>query len=75
MTEETTARTTREALVLLWGRLRAFLPLLLAALPVYGLHHLGGPLLALPFLVAGVGVFVWWQRRTAGRLAAPGPRP
>jgi hypothetical protein len=75
MTEETTARTTREALVLLWGRLRTFLPLLLAALPVYGLHHLGGPLLALPFLVVGVGAFVWWQRRTAGRLAAPGPRP
>lgn len=75
MTEETTARTTREALALLWGRLRPFLPLLLAALPVYGLHHLGGPLLALPFLVAGVAVFVWWQRRTGGSLAAPGPRP
>lgn len=75
MTEETPARTTREAMLLLWGRIRGFLPLLAAALPVYGLHHLGGPLLALPALVLGVAGFVLWQRRTQGRLAAPRPRP
>ncbi len=75
MIEETPARTTREALNLLWGRLRAFLPLLVAALPVYGLHHLGGPFLALPALVLGVAAFILWQRRMGGRLAAPKPRP
>jgi hypothetical protein len=75
MTEETVARTTREALVHLWRRIRDFLPFILAALPIYGLHHLGGPFLAMPALVLGVAGYVWWQRRTASRLAAPRPRP
>jgi hypothetical protein len=75
MTEETTVRTTREALAHLWGRIRGFLPLIVAALPVYGLHHLGGPFLAMPVLVLGVAGYVWWQRRTASRLVAPEPRP
>lgn len=75
MTEEIPARTTREALGILWRRVRVFLPLLIAALPIYGLHHLGGPLLALPTLVLGVIIFVFWQYRTARRLAPPSSRP
>lgn len=75
MTEDPPVRTTREALRLLWARVRTFLPLIGAALPIYGLHHLGGPLLALPVLFIGVGAFILWQRRTAGRLAAPETGP
>jgi hypothetical protein len=75
MTDETPARTTREVLIHLWRRIRGFLPIVLAALPIYGLHHLGGPFLAMPVLVLGVAGYVWWQRRTALRLVAPKPRP